>query len=94
MEQEGREAFLIAGRVNRPRKWQKVSNDKCAYARRRGFPPEDARDLTRDFFAQLLRKNHPARTDPAKGRFRSFLLHALNQFLVDQRERPQELLGS
>jgi RNA polymerase sigma-70 factor (ECF subfamily) len=62
-----------------------------AYVRRRGFEAEDARDLTQEFFAQLLRKNYPARANPAKGRFRTFLLHALNQFLVDQRERASTL---
>ena len=58
-----------------------------AYIRRRGYSPADAQDLAQDFFAQLLRKNYPARADPAKGRFRNFLLHALNQFLADVRER-------
>jgi RNA polymerase sigma-70 factor (ECF subfamily) len=62
-----------------------------AYIRRRGHAPEDAQDLTQDFFLQLLRKNYPARADRAKGKFRSFLLHALNQFLADQRERSSAL---
>ncbi len=62
-----------------------------AYVRRRGSAPADAEDLTQDFFAQLLRKNYPARADPNKGRFRTFLLHALTQFLVDQRERVNTL---
>jgi RNA polymerase sigma-70 factor (ECF subfamily) len=62
-----------------------------AYVRRRGYGPADAEDLTQDFFAHLLRKNYPARADRAKGRFRTFLLHALAQFLVDQRERVNAL---
>ena len=62
-----------------------------AYIRRRGYTPADAEDLTQDFFAQLLRKNYPARADPNKGRFRTFLLHALTQFLADQRERANTL---
>ena len=62
-----------------------------AYVRRRGHGPEDAQDLTQEFFAQLLRKNYPARAERAKGRFRTFLLHALSQFLVDQRERATAL---
>lgn len=62
-----------------------------AYIRRRGFGPEDAQDLTQEFFAQLLRKNYPARADRTKGRFRTFLLHALGQFLSDQRERAGAL---
>ncbi len=62
-----------------------------AYVRRRGYGPEDAQDLTQDFFAQLLRKNYPARADPVKGRFRTFLLHALDQCLMDQRKRAGAL---
>lgn len=62
-----------------------------AYVRRRGYGPEDAQDLTQAFFVQLLRKNYPARADRAKGRFRTFLLHTLNQFLADQRERAAAL---
>ncbi len=62
-----------------------------AYVRRRGYAPADAEDLTQDFFAQLLRKNYPARADPNKGRFRTFLIHALTQFLADQRERANTL---
>jgi RNA polymerase sigma-70 factor (ECF subfamily) len=62
-----------------------------AYVRRRGYTPEDAEDLTQDFFAQLLRKNYPARANNLKGKFRTFLFHTLNQFLADQRERAMTL---
>ncbi len=62
-----------------------------AYVRRGGYAPADAEDLTQDFFAQLLRKNYPARADRHKGKFRTFLLHALTQFLLDQRERANAL---
>jgi len=62
-----------------------------AYVRRRGHSPADAEDLTQGFFAQLLAKNYPARADRTKGRFRTFLLHTLNQFLLDQRERAATL---
>ncbi|HEY5915079.1 MAG TPA: sigma-70 family RNA polymerase sigma factor [Verrucomicrobiae bacterium] len=62
-----------------------------AYVRGRGYAPADAEDLTQDFFSQLLRKNYPARADRNRGRFRTFLLHALTQFLADQRERANTL---
>ncbi len=62
-----------------------------SYIRRRGYTPADAEDLTQDFFAQLLRKNYPGRADRSKGRFRTFLLHALTQFLADQCERANTL---
>ncbi len=58
-----------------------------AYIRRRGFGHEEAQDLTQEFFAQLLRKNYPARADRAKGKFRTFLLHTLNGFLADCHKR-------
>ncbi len=61
------------------------------YVRQRRYAPADAQDLTQDFFAQLLRKNYPARADRNKGRFRTFLLHALTQFLADQRDRVNTL---
>lgn len=59
------------------------------FVRRRGYGPEDAKDLTQDFFAKLLEKNFWARADPERGRFRSFLLKALSQFLADQRDRAR-----
>ena len=58
-----------------------------AYIRRRGFDSEDARDLTQEFFARLLKKNYPAQADRAKGKFRSFLLLTLNHFLADEFDR-------
>jgi RNA polymerase sigma-70 factor (ECF subfamily) len=60
-----------------------------SYVRRQGYGPEDAQDLTQAFFAKLLEKNFWVRADPQKGRFRSFLLTALRQFLADQRDRAR-----
>ncbi len=54
-----------------------------AYVRRCGHSPEDAQDLTQDFFAQLLAHHWVARADRQKGRFRSFLLIALKRFLAN-----------
>lgn len=62
-----------------------------AYLGRCGYRFHDAQDLTQEFFAQLLRKNYPARADRAKGKFRTFLLHALNQFLADHHKRATAL---
>lgn len=55
-----------------------------AYVRRRGHSPEDAQDLTQEFFAQLLEGRSLAGADPNLGRFRSFLLVAMNHFLTDE----------
>jgi RNA polymerase sigma factor (sigma-70 family) len=55
-----------------------------AYVRRRGHAPEEAQDLTQDFFARLLEKNYFELADPARGRFRTFLLTALKHFLANE----------
>jgi RNA polymerase sigma factor (sigma-70 family) len=60
-----------------------------AYVRRRGHGPEDAQDLTQEFFALFLRKEYFRLADPARGRFRTFLLHALEHFLVNEWKRAQ-----
>ena len=58
-----------------------------AYVRRRGHSPEDAQDLTQEFFARLLTRNWVGLADPEKGRFRTFLLTAMNHFLADNWDR-------
>jgi RNA polymerase sigma-70 factor (ECF subfamily) len=55
-----------------------------AYVRRRGHGPQDAEDLTQEFFARLLQHNWVALADRSKGRFRSFLLMVLNRFLAGE----------
>ena len=55
-----------------------------AYVRRRGHPAHDAQDLTQEFFAQLLERHSLATASPQRGRFRSFLLTALNHFLANE----------
>jgi RNA polymerase sigma-70 factor (ECF subfamily) len=55
-----------------------------AYVRRRGHSVEDAQDLTQEFFARLLEKRWVADADRTKGRFRTFLLSAMNHFLADE----------
>jgi RNA polymerase sigma factor (sigma-70 family) len=54
-----------------------------AYVRRRGHPAADAQDLTQEFFARLLEKNWVGAADRQKGKFRTFLLSAMNHFLAD-----------
>lgn len=62
-----------------------------AYVRRRGYEPEEARDFTQSFFARLLEKDLLARASPERGRFRSFLLTAMQHFLADERDRASAL---
>lgn len=51
------------------------------YVRRRGYSAHDAEDLTQGFFADLLSRDAVRRADPARGRFRTFLLTALANYL-------------
>lgn len=60
-----------------------------AFLRREGRTPHDAQDLTQEFFARLLRGNFLEKVGPDKGRFRSFLLAALKNFLCDQWDRAR-----
>ena len=55
-----------------------------AHARRRGYSPHDAQDLTQEFFVRLLRGNWIARADRRRGRFRTFLLAAMQHFLANE----------
>jgi len=60
-----------------------------AYVRRRGYSPEDAQDLTQGFFARLLEHNWLARADQARGRFRTFLLTAMERFLANEWDKAR-----
>jgi RNA polymerase sigma-70 factor (ECF subfamily) len=58
-----------------------------AYIRHRGHAPEQAPDLTQDFFAYILEHDLIAMADPARGRFRSFLRTVCARHLNAQRAR-------
>jgi RNA polymerase sigma factor (sigma-70 family) len=55
-----------------------------AFVRRRGHDAHEAQDLTQSFFARLLEKHYLRAVDPGKGKFRSFLLAALEHFLANE----------
>ena len=57
------------------------------FVRRRGYEVPEAQDLTQEFFARLLEKDFLSDVDPRKGRFRSFLLAALEHFLANEWRR-------
>jgi RNA polymerase sigma-70 factor (ECF subfamily) len=58
------------------------------YLRRKGYNNEQAKDLTQGFFHEVvLSRELVQRADQSKGRFRSFLLHALNQYLIDEKRK-------
>jgi RNA polymerase sigma factor (sigma-70 family) len=62
-----------------------------AYVRRRGHLPEDAQDLTQEFFRRLLTSDWIARADQTKGRFRTFLLCGLQNFLANEWQKARRL---
>ena len=62
-----------------------------AYVRQRGHQPQDAQDLTQGFFAALLAGNYLARADRERGRFRTFLLTAFDNFLHNEHDRATAL---
>ena len=58
------------------------------YLRSKGYKNEEAKDLTQSFFHEVVLNRHLVeRADSSKGRFRSFLLHALGQFLISQKRK-------
>jgi RNA polymerase sigma-70 factor (ECF subfamily) len=62
-----------------------------AFVRRQGHRPEDAQDLTQEFFARLLEKDYLRVADAERGRFRCFLLAAFKHFLSKERDRAKAL---
>jgi RNA polymerase sigma-70 factor (ECF subfamily) len=62
-----------------------------AFIRKRGHPPDCAKDLTQDFFESFLQKNSVARAMRERGRFRSFLLTSVENFLRNVHERCRAL---
>ncbi len=59
--------------------------------RRRGSGQHDAEDLTQGFFAYLLDKDTLKKVDSAKGKFRTFLLAALTNFLANEWDKRKTL---
>ncbi len=87
---------LTAGRRDTPRAHEALSRlcetywyPLYAYVRRRGQSPHDAQDLTQEFFARLLEHNWLAAVDQERGRFRTFLLTALERFLANEWDKAR-----
>ena len=57
------------------------------FIRRKGYEHHDANDLTQEFFRQLLGRDFLRNVDPGKGKFRSFLLGAMQNFLAKEWRR-------
>ncbi len=71
--------------------WEELYRGYCypvyAFIRRHGQARAQAQDLTQDFFVYLMETETLRRADASKGHFRTFLLCALECFLVDQVRR-------
>jgi len=59
------------------------------FVRSQGHHEEDARDLTQSYFATLLDKSFLEGLKPEAGRFRSFLLVSVRNFLHNERDRER-----
>jgi RNA polymerase sigma factor (sigma-70 family) len=62
-----------------------------SFVRSRGYTVHDAQDLTQSFFAYLLQHKIYARVDRRKGKFRSFLLASVKNFLAHEADRARTL---
>jgi RNA polymerase sigma factor (sigma-70 family) len=80
---------LAAGRENSPEAVQALERlcaaywyPLYAYIRRQGHGPHDAQDLVQEFFARFLEHKYFQLADRSRGRFRTFLLTAVQRFLI------------
>ncbi len=66
-----------------------------AYVRRQGHSADNAQDLTQEFFVRLLDKQALQVADRERGRFRSFLLASMKNFLANEwrRDAAQKRAG-
>ncbi|MBV8281209.1 MAG: sigma-70 family RNA polymerase sigma factor [Candidatus Eremiobacteraeota bacterium] len=62
-----------------------------AFVRRRGYSAQDAEDLTQSFFLSLLERKSLRKADPEKGKFRSFLLASMKNYLIDAFDRTNSV---
>lgn len=60
-----------------------------AFVRRRGYSEHDAEDLVQTFCLHLQEKHAVAKADPHRGKFRTFLLSSLQNFLANESERAR-----
>jgi RNA polymerase sigma-70 factor (ECF subfamily) len=59
------------------------------FIRQSNYPEDITRDLTQEFFAQILKQNGLRQVEQGRGRFRSYLLGAVKHFLADQQDRAR-----
>jgi RNA polymerase sigma factor (sigma-70 family) len=62
-----------------------------SFIRHRGYSPEDAQDLVQGFFLHIIERKALSRIDRSKGKFRSFLLASLQNYLSNEADRARSL---
>src|SRR5262245_803754 len=62
-----------------------------AFVRRKGHHADEAQELTQAFFTQLLATDSLKLADRERGKFRSFLLGAMQHFLAKEWRRAKAL---
>jgi len=67
--------------------WRPVFSYVC----RHGYSPDDAQDITQDFFLMILKTNWLRQADQSRGRFRSLLLKSVQNFLHNVTDTKQTL---
>jgi DNA-directed RNA polymerase specialized sigma24 family protein len=87
---------ISAGRISTPESKRAMASlcetywfPLYAYARRRVPDINEAQDLTKAFFAELLEKNYVGSATPQRGRFRAFLLTSFKHFVFKEWERAK-----
>lgn len=61
------------------------------FVRQQGYPNETAKDIVQEFLKTLMERDAIRRADPARGRFRTFLLASLSNFLKDRAKAESRL---
>ncbi|MCU0719708.1 MAG: hypothetical protein MUC83_08395, partial [Pirellula sp.] len=61
------------------------------YLRRSGYREADAEEFVQGYFEQLLSNDYLANVDSSKGRFRSFLLASLKNFVNNQHTKARSI---
>ena len=89
---------LAAGRVDSPQSRQAIE-ELCrlywfpiyAFLRRAGHDRQQARDLVQGFFQYLLERDLLGKADPERGRFRSFLIGIVKNYVRGEHDKEQAL---
>ena len=70
----------------RTRRWPAATGARstCTSGCAGGAGPEDAQDLTQEFFTRAFEREYLSRYDPAKARFRTFVRTCLDGFLANE----------